>query len=326
MPDEALMAAAEEGALDAREGVRAAAEQMLASPRFRGSMRRFFSEQLALDRLDTLAKEPAVYPQLTPTLKRAMRAELELRFDDVVFTERGDYRALIDGRTTFVDAELAKLYGLAGITGSALQKVALPAAGARAGIFGSAALLSIHAAAGDTSPTRRGKFIRGQILCQEIPPPPEGTNFALEHGEAGAATMRTRLAAHRERAECAGCHALMDPIGLAFEHFDGIGAFRATDHGLPIDPSGTLDGIPFDGPVALLGLLRTHPALPRCVARQLFRYATGHQETADEERLIAGLSEAFVAAAYRLPALVLALVTSDAFRYASPPDDAGGGE
>lgn len=316
MPDDELLAAADEGALATREGVDLAAERMIASPRFRPSLRRFFSENLSLDRLSTLSKEPSVYPQLTPTLKKAMRAELERRFDDLVFTEDGDYRDLLDGRTTFVDAELAKLYGIAGVRGTALTRVELPADGLRAGILGSAALLAIQATATDTSPTRRGKFIRGQILCQEVSPPPAGTNFALSPVDANK-TMRERLTVHRTSPSCAGCHARLDPLGLAFENFDGIGAFRATDRGMPIDASGTLDGEPFTGPVALLALLRAHPASARCVVRQLYRFASGHQETDDEERLFDGLTRAFAASGYRLPALMRALVTSDGFRFAA---------
>ena len=106
-----------------------------------------------------------------------------------------------------------------------------------------AGILTNHALASRTSPTLRGVFVRERILCQDIPPPPPNVDVNLAEPAPGAEaqTTRERLAEHRENPVCAGCHAFFDPIGLSFEHYDGIGAYRDTENGLPIDASADED-------------------------------------------------------------------------------------
>jgi hypothetical protein len=153
-------------------------------------------------------------------------------------------------------------------------------------------------------------------LCQSIPtPPPDVTPFP----DAAPGTAREKLTSHRQNPACSGCHAIMDPIGLALENFDGIGAFRTTDQGLPIDATGELDGVRFDGPRQLGAALKNHPDSGPCIARQLYRYAMAHVENAGEEAAIITLSKAFQDGGYRFRALVEAVVKSPAFVYAAKP-------
>jgi hypothetical protein len=177
------------------------------------------------------------------------------------------------------------------------------------------AFLAVNAHPNTTSPTHRGLFIRERLLCQVIPPPPPDANDTLPPPDPRRPqSVRQRLEQHRATPACAGCHALMDPIGLAFEQFDAIGSYRTTDSGLPIDPSGELDGRGYRDARALGALLRAHPDLAPCLARQAYRHAVVHLEQPGETVALQRLAEQFQAAGYRFRELMLALVTNDGFR------------
>jgi hypothetical protein len=291
---------------------------MLGSPRARGAFGNFWMEMLRLGELDSLPQLPANYPQMSATLGASMRDETLALLDDIVFARDADYRQLFDSHSTFVNDELGKLYALtlpAG--GPGMRPVELPADSGRLGLLGQGSFLALNAHSTMTSPTLRGKYVREVLLCQSIPAPPANVDTKIPDDPAGNAprTMRQKLEFHRSVATCAGCHQLMDPLGLALEHFDGIGAYRATDRGMPIDASGTLDGKDYDGAAALARTLRDHPDVAGCLARNLFRYVAGHLETPDEAPAIAALGDGFVSGGFRVKQLLLDVIRSDVFRY-----------
>jgi hypothetical protein len=154
------------------------------------------------------------------------------------------------------------------------------------------------------------------MMCQSIPAPPPNVVTVLPEPDPNAPTMRERLAVHRSEAVCAGCHSLMDPIGLAFENFDALGVYRATDDGHELDLTGDIDGAAFDGPEELAQMLHDDPEVTACMVRQLYRYATAHVEEAGEEIVIRDLAAALPASGHRIDALLQAIVASDGFRYA----------
>ena len=134
-------------------------------------------------------------------------------------------------------------------------------------------------------------------------------------------TMRQRLRAHAENEACASCHARMDGIGLALENFDGLGAFRTQDTGLPIDASGEILEVgAFSGLAGLTALVRERPELHRCWVRSLYRHATGHLEAEGDEAALLGVDQQFEAARYRLKDLLVEIVVSDAFRFVDNPE------
>src|SRR6185436_17114724 len=137
------------------------------------------------------------------------------------------------------------------------RKISFPEDGPRGGLMSTAGILALYAHNTATSPTLRGKFIRMNLLCQDVPPPPPGVKTNLD-GPSGskAKTMREKLAAHRTDPQCAACHDLMDPLGLGLEHFDAIGAYREKDNGSVIDATSDVDGVPFDGARELGAILR----------------------------------------------------------------------
>ena len=316
-PDLALLDAADRGDLGKRpEVLRATIERLLASPRARQPLLTFFAEWLGTSGLDSngLAKDATLYPDATLPLARGMFLEIEGLVASLVFDRNADLLSLYGTRETFLTAELAKLYGLpAGAVpaGSTAAPYTLPA-GPRAGFLTTGAFLSLNARASITSPTLRGVFIRERLLCQPVPPPPPDVDTTLPAPAPGAVeTMRERLARHRMNPSCESCHAFMDPIGLALENFDALGAFRTTDAGKPIDPSGTIDGKSFDGPQALQALVREDPAAATCVIRQLVQQLTGTADVATAQALADQLAPSWKSAGGRVKAFLLSYLESE---------------
>jgi len=165
----------------------------------------------------------------------------------------------------------------------------------------------------------RGKFVRERLLCQILPPPPNNAAFNAPDVRPDA-TTRERFAEHSENPACAGCHIKMDPVGFGFEHYDGIGQYRDTDQGLPVDDSGELvdtrgiDG-PFEGVVELGQRLAQSEEARQCVATQWFRFAYGRVEGEDDRCSMNELQQAFAASGFNVKELLVALTQTDAFRY-----------
>jgi hypothetical protein len=316
-PDDALLDAAASGALATDAGLRAQLARLLSSPRAREGIGGFAAEWMGLAELDTMAKDPQIYKALTPTLRQAMRTEVVRLFEEIGVASKGDLLDLYDGPKTYVNRELGKLYGLE-VAGESFQEVTLPPGGPRAGLLGTAAVLSSHSKQHDSSPTKRGRFVREVLLCQPVPDPPPGANDSLPPLTPGA-SKRQQLAEHRANPACASCHALTDPLGFGLENFDALGAFRAEQAGVAIDPSGELDGVPFARPRELARLVRGHREARACLVRSFFRYATGRADDEAERRLATALAPALDRGGNRLASLLEALVQSDSFRLAAAP-------
>ena len=313
-PSAELLDAADAGELETPEGVRAAATKLLEKGEARAALGNFYAEVFKLRELDGLVKDAGVYPQYGPALAQAMREETLRLIEDVVWERDADFTEILDAPYAFVNAELGALYGVDAPDDGSFAKVALPAEQGRAGLFGQAGFLSVFAHATNTSPTRRGRFVRETILCQSIPAPPNNVVTELPP-DTEAKTMREKLMQHQTDPSCAGCHVLMDDIGLGLENFDGVGAYRTLDNGEPIDPNSKIDGMgQFAGPAELGALLRQQPEVPACIVRNVFRGATGHVETDGEEMELEGLIQDFESSGYRVQSLLVELVASDAFR------------
>ncbi|HWU91385.1 MAG TPA: DUF1592 domain-containing protein [Kofleriaceae bacterium] len=319
-PDAALLDAAEAGQLATPEAVRAIAQQLVERPEARDALDSFYDERFKLRQLASLTKDPAVFPQFTPALGAAMRQEALLLLRDVVWTNNSDYRDLFTAPYAYVNTALAQLYGTMPVNGGGFERRFLPPD--RQGVLGSGAFLAREAHPGFTSPTRRGRFISERVLCIDIPPPPPEVMAQPPAPIPGMPmTMRQRLRAHAANEACASCHARMDGIGLALENFDGLGAFRTQDTGLPIDASGEIFEVgTFRGLAGLTALVRERPELHRCWVRSLYRHATGHLEAEADEAALLDVDQRFEAARYRLKDLLVEIVASDAFRFVDNPE------
>jgi hypothetical protein len=322
MPDDALFAAAERGDLLETEGITDEVERMLADPRASETIQFFFAQFLDLGRLDGVTKDAETFPTFTPTMPDAMRTEVELLVEDVVFRSQGDVRSIFSTRHTFVNDELAALYGVDAPGADAITyvPVELPEDGKRAGILTLGAFLTMNAKETRTSPTARGKFVRERVLCQSVPPPPLNVNTDIPPATGAGETQRELLEEHRRNPACTGCHAFIDPPGLLFEGFDGMGNERALENGSPVDTSGDLDGMPLADARALATMLEDDPRVGRCMVTQLFRHAQGRLDTPEEAPVIDDIDARFAAADYRFLDLVVELATHDGFRTAKPQE------
>lgn len=309
-PDETLLTAADSGALTGT-GLAASVDRLLEDPRALAALDNFHSERLGLSELATLDKDATVYSGMTDELRGALKADVLRTFAELA---GGDFLDVFDTRVVFANAALAGIYGLSNKP-TGMQRLELPSDGRRVGLLGKPAFLALNAHATETSPTLRGKFLRERVLCESIPAPPPNVVPVLGEPNPNAPTMRDRLRAHATDPSCSSCHLQMDPLGLALEHFDAIGRYRADDHGHALDVSGMLDGESFNGAVELANLLRDDPRSAECLVRQAYRYMLGHVETPSEEPAIAALVAQFGASQHAVTGLLRALVMSDAFRY-----------
>ena len=318
-PDEALLDRAADGSLETDEGLRAEATRLLASPRARDGLRSFFSDQLQLYRLDTVTKDPTLFEQWSTELGPDAREETLLLLLDLVLDRAGDCHDIMTTTRAALNSRLAAVYGVPAPTQTGLQLVDMPADSKRAGLLTHASILNTYAHQVSTSATRRGRFVRTVLLCQTIPIPPVEVDTSIPEPSGTALTLRDRVKEHLEEASCAGCHNAMDPIGLGLENYDAIGRLRTEDNGATIDPSGDLDGAPFDDAAGLGSAIRNHAAFAPCMVKTLVRYANGRVEAPTEEAAIGDLADRFADLGYRLQPMLLEIVMSPLFRTAGEP-------
>jgi hypothetical protein len=220
-----------------------------------------------------------------------------------------------------VNAELAGLYGIdaTGLGSSTFELRSLPADGPRVGLLSKAGFLSQFANQKYGSPTLRGKFMREALLCTPIDPPPGDVDVVIEDPPPDQPlTRRQQLEMHRESPACAGCHSMMDPLGLPLESFDAIGRYRTTDRGLPIDPSGDFDGVPVADSRELGFVIGSSPSVAQCIVRKYYSYAMGYEERPADGSIVNELAASFEASGFKLRDLIVNLVTHPAFASVSP--------
>jgi hypothetical protein len=315
MPDAALFAAAKAGKLATAADVEAQARRLLAQPRAREAAGDFFTQWLSLANLDGQTKDAKLFPGFTDSLRAAMREET-VRFSRwALFDADGRLETLLTAARSPVNTALGKLYGVAAGADYALTD--LPPE-QRSGLLTQASLLTLTAHSDSTSPTRRGKFVLDQLLCQSPPPPPPNVDFKLPPPVPGQ-SARQRFVVHTTNPACAGCHLFIDPIGFGFENYDAIGRFQATDGGQPVDASGEIKGSvdldgPFVGAVALGRKLVASKQVRRCVVKQWFSYVHGRADEAGDAASIAEALDRFTASSGDVRELMIALVKTPAFR------------
>lgn len=304
-PDDGLLDAAASGGLDDSASVRDVATSMLADPRARAHVDRFHSLWLGYAELP--------HAQAITT---AMRTESATLLERIVFDEQRSWLELFSAQETFIDDTLAELYDMPAPAGGAGW---VPYDGnGRMGLLSHGSFLSVAANVADTSPTRRGKFIREQLMCQTIPPPPPNVDADNPPDPEAAECKIDQYDAHAT-GTCAACHDQMDPIGFGLENYDKTGKYRAHDDGKPecvIPGDGELTGIgTFNGPDELAQLLLDNDVLDGCVAQQLYRYAIGRAVEVDDLAFVGDISASFEAADHHFDELLVALVANPAFAY-----------
>ncbi|MCA3011032.1 MAG: DUF1592 domain-containing protein [Myxococcaceae bacterium] len=298
MPDDALLDAAEAGRLATPDDVAREARRLLAHPRARETVRAFSSQWLGLERLATLEKSQVSFPAFTLALREAMQRETPAFVEHVVFDGTGRFDELLTARTSFVEGPLASLYGLSAAPAGVRDLGEARAAG----LLSHAGLLAAYAHSDQTSPVKRGVFVREQLLCQHFPPPPANAG-GVPRVDA-AATTRERFRQHAADPSCRGCHQYIDEVGFGFEGFDALGAARAVEAGRPIDTSGELRDVErfgagtslrFTTLPELASALASSRRAKACFAATVFRYTRGRVEAEAERCTVEALADRFVA-------------------------------
>jgi hypothetical protein len=325
-PDDALLAAAENGELNTERGLGRQVDRMLASPRLKSGVRAFFTDMLGFDAMTTLAKDPEVYPKFTPTLIGDAQEQTLRTLTDHLLTRNGDYRDVFTTRHTYLTPLLGAIYRVPVDTRTGWEAHDFPDGDPHVGIQTEVSFLALHSHPGRSSSTLRGKAVREILLCQQVPTPPANVNFAIVQDTKNAVlrTARDRLTAHRTQPTCAGCHKIIDPIGLSLENFDGLGGYRTQENGAAIDASGELDAAKFEGAAGLGKTLHDDPAATACLVDRLYGYGAGRAPVTGEAEWMKYLQVRFAAQGYRLPDLIRTIVTSDAFYRISAPSKPGG--
>jgi hypothetical protein len=297
MPDDRLSAAADSGQLTTSDQVATMVREMLKDPRARPAMTEFYRQWLGMGALETVSKDPKVYPEFTEAMRTELEAETPAFVERVLWTGDAKLKSLL-----VADAPPP--------TGETAQ---------RPGVLSLASVLAVYGLPNQSSPIHRGKLVRERFLCQDMPPPPPQLMVMAPEVDPSKPTSE-RFAQHRADVACASCHDLMDPIGLGFEAYDGIGRYRAMDGGKPVDDSGAIvggtdvDG-PFRGARELVGKLATSAQVRQCVGLQWFRYAFGRGEEAADRCSLDGIDAALVRVDGDLRELVVALTQTDTFLF-----------
>lgn len=324
MPDQSLFDAADANQLSTPAQLEAQARRMLKDPKG-ARLLEYFDEWLGTDALgSTFTRDATLYPNLDPNLVPLLQQETRSFVNDVLARPDGSLNDLFTAPYTFANAELATHYGLAGPTGTDFVKVDAPG---RAGVLTQAMLLARDKPT-RTSIVRRGLKIRLDVLCELIPAPPPNVNLTLDDTNTSNLTQRERLEQHRVSASCAGCHNLMDPVGVVFEGFDAVGRARTKDEqGLAIDTTSTIAGTrdangPANNPVQLGQLLAQSEEVKSCYVTKSFRFFYGRDADPADACSIAQLAQSFKGKAYSLSELLVALTQTDAFQYL-PAQSAG---
>jgi hypothetical protein len=316
-PDSELIRAANIGALRTAAGMDRQVRRMLADRKSESLSTRFASQWLRLQDLDKIFPDYLLYPQYDDTLARAMKKETELFFDSIVREDRSVID-LLTADYSFVNERLAKHYEIPNVTGSAFQRVTLPAY--RRGLLGQGSILTLTSVADRTSPVQRGKWVMEVLLASPPPAPPPNVpalDDSVKANEGGKLlSTRERMEEHRKNPSCTSCHRVIDPLGLALENFDVTGAWRIKDNEVPVDVAGDLyDGTRMEGPAGLrAALLKHHDMFLGSFTESLLTYALGRRVEYTDMPLVRSIVRDAAKKDNTLSAFVLGVVNSPAFK------------
>ena len=319
MPDDTLFALAKKGTLHEPATLEAQTRRMLKDPRSVALIEDFAGQWLQTRNLGRITPDPARFPEFDEALRRAMRIETE-KFFGAILREDRSVLDFLDADYTFLNARLAKHYGIQGIEGDHFRRVKLQD-GRRGGILTQASVLTVTSNPTRTSPVKRGKWILEQVLGTPPPPPPPGVGDLKDDKTASEAmSLRRRMEIHRSNPDCAACHGRMDPLGFGLENYDAIGAWRERDGNFPIDAAGKLpSGQAFVNPGQLKRLLATKDKeFLRCLAGKMLTYALGRGLNSEDQCVVGRVAEAVANDNSRFSRLVIEVVKSDPFRLRGP--------
>ena len=295
---------------------------MLDDPRAREQFSRFAAQWLGTDYFFGLFKDPEIYPEFTDSVREAMGEEFKRFVNHVTFDSgEGDLNELLLANYVFVNDELKQFYELAGpSSGNSFQQLSVTN-GVRGGVLGLGSVLGSHAHATESSPIKRGVFVRERLLCHELPDPDPDID-TTPPGLDPSLTTRERFAQHTDDEACSSCHKFIDGVGFGLERYDGVGGYRASENGRSVDDSGEvhgLEGFDDDSVAAFLGgrqlaeLVAGSGSASHCAVVQHYRFSRGYIEQQEDECALEALTEDFSEDGLRLRDLLINFVRQDGF-------------
>jgi hypothetical protein len=315
IPDDELMNLAAQGKLKDPLVLDQQVKRMLADRKSDALVRNFAGQWLYLRNLQSSKPDGHEFPQFDDNLRQAFRRETEMFFESII-RENRSVLELLTANYTFVNERLAKHYGIPNIYGSRFRRVTLTDQ-TRMGLLGQGSILTVTSYPNRTSPVLRGKWILENIMGTPPPPPPPNVPPLKENDDnSKPRSVRELMEEHRKNPACAGCHAVMDPLGFSLENFDGIGEWRTKDHSGPIDASGQLaDGTKVEGPVTLRQAVLKHPEqFVGTVTEKLMTYALGRGLEYYDMPVVRGIVHDVARNDYKFSSLIVDIVKSTPFQ------------
>lgn len=316
MPDAALFDAAKQGKLGTAAEVLVQAKRMIADSKSERSLE-FFRQWLDTDQLDRFSRDATVFKNLPANLPSLFESESAAFTRDLMMDGNGTFADLVSAPYTYVNADLAKHYGLSGTFGSEFVRTNSATA---SGVLTQAGFLTVHDKPTRTSIVLRGVKVRTDVMCELIPAPPNNVPLNLDKLSSGL-SQKERLALHRTDPSCAGCHNMIDPIGVVFEGYDAVGRPRTTEEsGKAVDTSSEIsDSVDLDGkvsdPLDFGKKLAASNAAQQCYLAQNFRFFYGRDYTNADVCSRGQLAKAWKDSGFNLKQMMLALTQTDAFLY-----------
>ncbi|TPV94647.1 MAG: DUF1592 domain-containing protein [Myxococcales bacterium FL481] len=320
MPDDVLLAAARDDELTDPDELERHARRLLESERAAETVAHFHRQLFELDNIAAAAPSQALFPDTSSRFGEYAQTEAELFLNEVVFSDDGGIRELLLSPKTFVNAELARVYGLSGDYDDDFEPVTLDDE-RRAGLFTQLGFLAANATSAQPDPIHRGVFMAERVACKSIPAPPDDiTPLPSAEGR----TNREVVEAHTEDPDtvCAACHATtINPFGFPFENYDASGAWRDRDNGHDVDASSEVrigdDVVAVDHALDLVTALASSATVHRCYAQHLIEFATGRPAEAQDEGWAARLGDQSFADTLSVQDLLVELIRSPAFTHRS---------
>jgi len=318
IPDDELLGVAEKGQLHIPAVLTRQVRRMMADSRSDALVKNFAGQWLFLRNVPLTGPAQSEFPDFDDSLRQAMRRETELFFDSIVREDRNALD-LLRADYTFLNERLALHYGIRDVKGSQFRRFTWSKDEVRRGLLGQGSILTVTSYPDRTSPVVRGKWILENLLGTPPPPPlPNVGDLKTTNGSGAVLSMRERLAQHRANPVCAGCHSMMDPLGLALENYDATGKWRTRNESAqPIDASAVLpDGTAFSGPQGLeTALLARSDRFLSTLTEKLLTYALGRGTEYYDMPAVRGIVRDAAGSDYRFSSgLIMAVVQSAPFQ------------
>ncbi len=323
MPDGSLGALADQGKLSEPATLEAQVRRMLLDPKARALTDHFAEAWLQVGKLANARPSTEFFPTFNGKLRQSLRDETLTFFDNLRAEDRSVLE-LLDADYAYLNQDLARHYDIQGVEGQALRRVPLLPGSHRGGLLGMGSVLALTSHTNRTSPTLRGKYILEVIFGTPPPPPPPGAGKLPEEkskpGE-GPKSFREQMALHARQAECAACHAKIDPLGYGLENFDAVGRWRVEQGGKPLDASGQLPGgESFDGADELKKIIVARKGeFERNLIERMLSYALAREIQGDDECAVRTIQAALDRDGHRFSTLILGVARSVPFQYRRNP-------